>query len=323
MSVTPLPPPASPSRSATPADAAPADGDPRRVPTLDLDATAAFWRSVGVDPARASAHAGGPSLLDRLLAPGAMSTLFQPIFDLRARAPRLAAVECLTRGPAGSSLESPAALFEYARRKREEAVVDRAAVASALRSAAALPASLPLHLNVHASTLSRDEGFPVYLEQIARSAGIAIGRLVVEVVEHADLYDERVFLASLQSLRGRGVRIGLDDVGHGRANFRLMLLCRPELLKVDSYLVRGIAEDKARQAVLAMLHEAAGALGGALVVEGIEELEDLEKLRELGIPLGQGFLLARPLSAHELLAHRALAEYEARPFDEAVSARTG
>lgn len=243
-----------------------------------------------------------PGLLDRIVEPGALTTLFQPIFDLRAPTPTTIAVECLTRGPEGSSLESPGVLFEFARRKHAEAVVDRAAIATALAAAAKLPASLPLHLNVHAATLSSDHSLPSYLERVAAFHGIAASRLTIEIVEHAELADDALIVETLAALRRRGTGIALDDIGHGRSNFRMMLLTKPGLLKVDRYLVQGIAADPIRQTVMAKLHEVASALPAILVAEGIESVEDLAVLRALGVEAGQGYLFAKPLSAEALSA---------------------
>lgn len=240
------------------------------------------------------------TLLDRILAEGGLTCRFQPIYDLRLETPRIAALECLTRGPEGSSLEAPDLLFEYARRKREEAVVDRAAVATALRAARSLPASLPLQVNVHASTLGRDRAFVHYLDHIAAAEGMSLARLTIEIVEHSDPVDEETFLMALEKLRERGVGIALDDIGLGRSNFRMILLARPGLMKIDRYLVQGLHVDAARRAVLISLKLLNEFLGSLLVAEGVESAEDLEVLCELRTPLAQGFWLCPPLAAGQL-----------------------
>ena len=86
--------------------------------------------------------------------------------DLRGRAsgaPQLYALECLIRGPRETNVERPVVLFDYVRRKRAEAAVDRACIETALAAAGHLPFCPRLSLNVHASTLGRDLGFPAFL----------------------------------------------------------------------------------------------------------------------------------------------------------------
>jgi EAL domain-containing protein (putative c-di-GMP-specific phosphodiesterase class I) len=278
-------------------------------PAVPPQTIASGWNRTPSSAPPAPAPNFEPGLLDRIVEPGALTTLFQPIFDLRAPTPSAIAVECLTRGPQGSSLETPDVLFEFARRKHAEAVVDRAAIATALAAAAKLPANLPLHLNVHAATLSSDHSFPSYLERVAAFHGIVASRLTIEIVEHAELADDALLVETLAALRRRGTGIALDDIGHGRSNFRMMLLTKPGLLKVDRYLVQGIAADPIRQTVMAKLHEVASALPAILVAEGIESLEDLAVLRALRIEAGQGYLFAKPLTVEALLDSSLL-----RPF---------
>ncbi len=107
------------------------------------------------------------SLMERVLEPGAITAMFQPIVSILEEEPRIVAVEGLARGPKGSTLESPDILFEFARRKNEESIVDRAAISSILREARKLPSDLLLHLNVHASTLGRDGRFAEFVKKSA------------------------------------------------------------------------------------------------------------------------------------------------------------
>jgi EAL domain-containing protein (putative c-di-GMP-specific phosphodiesterase class I) len=241
------------------------------------------------------------SLLERVLAPGALGVRFQPIFDLRASEPKPHALEGLVRGPADSTLEAPDLLFEYARRRREEAAVDRAAVAAIAEAAGSVYGDPRLHVNVHASTLGRDAAFAGDLLRRFERQHIAGARLVIEIVEHTDYLEERAFVRSLDELRAGGCEIALDDVGAGRANFRMMLVCRPTLLKIDRELVQGVAADPFRRAILDSLRHLAGPCAMALVVEGVEEQADLDAVRELGIDFAQGFLLGRPMRAAELM----------------------
>src|SRR5689334_781625 len=95
------------------------------------------------------------TILDRLLEPGALTVVFQPIFECRDNTRLLHALECLVRGPKGTNMEDPDVLLEYVRRKREESLLDRVCIATALATAEELPVAPRLSLNVHAPTLGR------------------------------------------------------------------------------------------------------------------------------------------------------------------------
>ena len=137
-------------------------------------------------------------------------------------------------------------LFEYVRRKRAEAAVDRACVATALADAAHLPAEPRLSLNVHASTLGRDTGFPSFLLDRASDARIDPHRLIVEIVEHSAAPRRAQLPRALTELRDAGVAIALDDVGLGQSNYKMILDVRPDIYKLDRYLVSGAWSDPYR-----------------------------------------------------------------------------
>jgi len=259
----------------------------------------------GTKPIRGTANAkartvpADTSLLDAILAPGRLSVVFQPIFEVED-GPRLFGVECLIRGPLGTNAERPAVLFEYVRRKRAEAVTDRACLAAILPEAATLPGAPRLSLNVHACTLGRDPAFPDFLLDRAAEAGVAPSRLVVEIVEHAPPLDVPGFRRALAELREAGVAIALDDVGLGQSNYKMILDVRPDIYKLDRYLVAGALDDPYRQIILDSLARMVRRLEARTVAEGVEEPEELVAVESAGIDLVQGFLLAHPLPAIEL-----------------------
>lgn len=241
------------------------------------------------------------SLLDRLLRPGALRVLFQPVFELSAPR-RVHMIEALSRGPEDSNMGAAPVLFEYVRRKGKEAVVDRRCVASALEAARRLRRVPRLSLNVHAATLERDADFSAFLLARAEEAGFPPERLVLEIVEHAPSWGGARFLAALDVLRERGVLIAMDDVGLGQSNFRMILESRPDYFKLDRFLVAGCSADFRRRAVVDALLQLAGKLGARVVAEGIEEAADLDALEQLGVELVQGYLLCRPMAPEDLEA---------------------
>ena len=242
------------------------------------------------------------TLLDAILEPGRLSVVFQPMFEVCAARHQLFAIECLIRGPRGTNAERPSVLFEYVRRKRAEAAVDRACVATALADAGRLPGEPRLSLNVHASTLGRDPGFHDFLLKQAEEARIDRRRLVVEIVEHAPPLDVPSFRRALTELRDAGIAIALDDVGLGQSNYKMILDVRPEIYKLDRYLVSGAWSDPYRQVILDSLARMVRRLEARAVAEGVEDHHELAAVEAAGIDLVQGFLFARPLARADLLA---------------------
>lgn len=236
-----------------------------------------------------------------ILEPQGLSTLFQPIFETGPGGKnRLFALEALTRGPKHTNIERSDVLFEYVRRKQGEAQVDLLAIASALRQARGLPKVPGLCLNVHAVTLEREKQLPLWLTEMSQEYGISLDGLIIEIVEHAPPWSGRHFLDALERLRKLGVRIALDDVGLGQSNFRMIIDCQPDLLKIDRHFVDGAHADPSRRAVLESISDLATRLGGRAVAEGIEDERDLAVAKAAGISLLQGYLLCRPCTTTSL-----------------------
>ena len=119
-------------------------------------------------------------------------------------------------------------------------------------------------------------------------------QLIVEVTEdtlvrHGEAIDE-----TLRSLRERGVRFAVDDVGAGYSGLSQLAALRPTYLKLDRALVRGIDQDPSRMALMRSLADYARATEGLLVAEGVETAAELAHVRAAGAGLVQGFLMARP-----------------------------
>lgn len=239
-------------------------------------------------------------LWDLIVEPQGLTTVFQPIFETRAGARRLFALEALTRGPKQTNIERSDILFEYVRRKRRESDVDLLAISSALRQVRGLPGKPCLSLNVHAVTLEREERLPQWLAELATEYAVPLDSLIIEIVEHAPPWSGRCFLDNLDRLREMGVRIALDDVGLGQSNFRMIVDCRPDLLKIDRHFVDGAHADPLRRAVLESISDLANRLGARAVAEGIEDERDMETVTAAGISLLQGYLLCRPCTTRAL-----------------------
>lgn len=260
-------------------------------------------------------------LLDLVMEPGGLTTLFQPILEARNLGWKLHSLECLTRGPVESNLASADVLFEYVRRKGSEEQIDRACVARALREASEVSVDTSFSLNIHASTLGRDPEFPSFLADMAEANSIPTSCLVVEIVEHTPCWDAVIFRDSLAELRSMGVRVALDDIGVKHSNLRMVLDSRPDYFKIDRYLVEGCRDDSYRRAILESIAGLARSVGARVIAEGVESVSDLDVISNIGIELVQGHLFYPAMPIIELLETEALAGQTVFPFRGGEAAR--
>lgn len=120
--------------------------------------------------------------------------------------------------------------------------------------------------------------------------------LAIEISEGDSILDNGPLLAAITQWRREGHLIVLDDYGTGYAAAATVLAVQPHLVKIDRSLLAGIDRDQRRQSLVAAIRTFTADLGIRLVAEGIETSGELAVVREMGIELGQGFLLGRPLA---------------------------
>ncbi|MCW2678922.1 MAG: Diguanylate phosphodiesterase [Frankiales bacterium] len=124
--------------------------------------------------------------------------------------------------------------------------------------------------------------------------GSDLTRVVVEVTEHEAVGDYVDMRAVLRRLRRAGARIAVDDTGAGFASLRHVLMLQPDVVKLDTSLSRAVHYDERQQKLVTALLTFAREVGSVVLAEGIETEEQLVALRELGVPLGQGWHLGVP-----------------------------
>lgn len=128
---------------------------------------------------------------------------------------------------------------------------------------------------------------------------IDASRIVVEITEHSPVDDYEAFKKALQPLRKQGLRLAVDDAGAGYASFQHILQIEPDYIKLDVSLTRDIHKDTKKQLLAKALFAYAKAIDCTIIAEGIEILDELSTLRELGIDKIQGYFLSHPLPINE------------------------
>jgi EAL domain-containing protein (putative c-di-GMP-specific phosphodiesterase class I)/GGDEF domain-containing protein len=236
--------------------------------------------------------------LETLLAQGTLQVLFQPIVDGVLRRP--IGYEALARGPVGSALHLPDALFAAAHRTNRCMDLERACITAALRDFAALQIEGRLFINVLPQTLLGWPDFSAWLEERLAWAELDPHNLVVELTEHG-LTDDQVRLSeAVAPLRRLGCDIALDDLGAGASGLKTWSAVRPEYVKVDRYFVSGIEQDPVRAEILRSVVDMARVIGCRVIAEGVENAEQCMLALELGVDHVQGYLLGRPQAVPRL-----------------------
>jgi diguanylate cyclase (GGDEF)-like protein len=159
--------------------------------------------------------------------------------------------------------------------------------------------AVPIAINVSAKELLHGDPARV-IETEAAAAGVPAALIEVEITESLLVKDSAAVRTALEGLRALGCRIALDDFGTGYSSLAYITRFPPDRIKIDKAFVTNLDRSTGDAAVASAILSLGRNLGVTVTAEGIERTGQLEWLRARGCDEVQGFLLSRPLSAHEL-----------------------
>jgi diguanylate cyclase (GGDEF)-like protein len=215
-------------------------------------------------------------------------TLKQPIFRLDDESP--IGYEFLTRYSNGV-YEIPDNFFRLCSERNVLTLVDHVCLRKSVQAAMKLPPYARFHLNIFPTTLL---GIPTeHLLEIFPDP-IPAEQFCLEISEQQIIGDPSYLLGIVKTLRKAGLMIAIDDVGFGSSCLESLVLLAPDVIKIDKRCVMGIANDPARIENLSRYANVARTLGCEVVAEGIETIDDLAIVRDLGVQYGQGYFWGEP-----------------------------
>ncbi len=272
----------------------------------DADLAGRFVANV-LDPGAAEQSAARERVQE-VLERCAFKLVFQPIFDLDSGA--LFGAEALVRFDAAAASDAgPAPTTGGAPDERLASEGGRAWVPGEwLASAHAVGLGVELEVAIVEKAITHLERLPPGAlltvnagptALASSSLAAALGctdrtRVVIELTEQSPVHDYARLARAISGLRGAGARLAIDDAGAGFASLMHIVKLAPDFIKLDRQLTSGIELDPVRRSLAQSLVRFADETGAAFIAEGIENVEELSILRDLGIRYGQGFLLARP-----------------------------
>lgn len=148
-------------------------------------------------------------------------------------------------------------------------------------------------------TLFLDKELVSLIKHIITEAGIAPCELELEVTEGVVQTDPRN-LAIFQDLKDLGVLLTIDDFGTGYSSFASLKHLKVDFLKIDKYFVDDMLVDKKALTLISSMIEMGHKLGYGIIAEGVETLEQLKILKNLGCETVQGYLFSKPVSASKI-----------------------
>ena len=132
---------------------------------------------------------------------------------------------------------------------------------------------------------------------------LAMDRLMFEVTETAAISSSRDALSKLYRLRDMGIGISIDDYGTGFSTLDYLKKCPAAELKIDRGFVHTLVNSNSDRIMVNSTIELAHSLGQIVVAEGVEDMNTLNHLKDMGCDMAQGYLIGRPMQIEALLVY--------------------
>ncbi len=218
-------------------------------------------------------------------------TAFQPIVEIETR--QVMGHEGLSRGPRGTDLEAPMALFGLAARHGLVEELERSCRRQAFVDWEVFGGTGRLFINTVPATV-RDPSFLGrgvldYLGERISPRFVTLEITERQVIENLSLYRE-----AMHSFIELGFSFAIDDVGAGYSGLETIATLGATYLKIDMGLVRDVHQKPVSQQVVKAILDMGSGVGATVIAEGIQTVEEADAVQKLGIRYGQGYLFARP-----------------------------
>lgn len=236
--------------------------------------------------------------LKKIMKYQALDTFFQPIVDLKTE--ETFAFEALNRPGMVNLFATPDVFYEFV--GQTNIVFDFECFCRNLSLQRYIDqpqdgidtTDFVLFLNIHPHVLLDKNYHSGETLQLLRELGIQPQQVVFELTERSAVTDFEEFERVLSHYRAQGYRIAIDDVGSGYNSLKTLIYLKPEFIKIDRSLVQNIDQNRTGQQLIALISDYAEQSQTKIIAEGIERVEELKFLQEMGIHYAQGYALGKP-----------------------------
>lgn len=227
-----------------------------------------------------------------LLKNKSIRTVYQPIVSLVDG--DIVGYEALSRGPKSSSLESPMKLFEVAEKFNRLWELELLCRLRALENGIDLPKGKLLFMNVNPNIINDKKFKKGTTKDYISKFGLSPTEIIFEITEKKAVNNYKAFRNTIENYISQGYKIAIDDMGAGYSGLRMLAETQPQYIKIDMDLIRNIDKDIIKQELIRTFYAFSEITSMKLIAEGIETVDELNTLIDIGVHYGQGYFLQRP-----------------------------
>ena len=233
--------------------------------------------------------------LQDILNGGLVHAVYQPVVCLPER--KVIGYEALSRVPT-EKFDNIGTLFKTA---HEDDVIWRLERLCREKAFSGLSTRMPadqiLFLNVEPDSIRDPQLQSKDTQKLLEKAHLSPNRIVLEMTERSAVHDFAAFRKTLKYFQDQGFKLAIDDVGSGYSGLQSIAEVCPDYIKLDMSLIRDIHQKSIKKELVSTVFRFSRSTGIRLIAEGVEQIEELRTLQEIGIEFAQGYLFAHPEKA--------------------------
>ena len=159
----------------------------------------------------------------------------------------------------------------------------------------------PIIMSINVSAVQyRQEGFVHQLMKLLRKYQVDPSEIELEITETVLIEDFDLILQKMKYLKRHGIKIAIDDFGTGYSSLSYLKGLPVHTVKIDKSFVDTVVQDKASRILVEAIIQMVSRLGYHTIVEGVEQKEQYDYLKQIGCEYIQGFLLGEPFSEQQM-----------------------
>jgi EAL domain-containing protein (putative c-di-GMP-specific phosphodiesterase class I) len=213
---------------------------------------------------------------------------FQPIVDINTKTTH--SYEALIRGIHGEGASTILSQVDWATRFR----FDQLCRAKVITLASQLGVDTFLNINFLVNAVYNPDHCIQLTLEVARKMNFPVEKIILETTEEEKIEDPNFLRSVLDGYRKYGLLVAIDDFGEGYSSLNLLAQLRPEYIKLDRQLISEIQADKTKTLIVEAIVKLCQNLSIKVIGEGVETIDEVRILRDMGVYLFQGYYFARP-----------------------------
>lgn len=221
-----------------------------------------------------------------------IKSLFQPIISLTNGI--VMGYEALSRGPQNSYMQNPEVLLKIAKECNKLWELEELFRSKALESISKKKQDVKLFLNINPQIINSLKFKNSFTSEYLKKYNLDCKDIIFEITERDEVKSINSFIETIEYCKNKNYQIAIDDVGSGHSGLNRISYVKPNYIKLDMELVRGVDKDLTKQAIIKSMHEFSKLTEANLIAEGIETEAELKTLIDIGVQYGQGYFIQRP-----------------------------